>query len=711
MSKILEVTNALLDSANAVNSVISDYTKNEAQLATQNKQIQLQEDITNELNNIKRSSNYENWQQNMTEFFERVKNGMGDENSPYYCKNNLQAKMFTSILEQNRVGVNEKVNQLVYSAERDKAIADYNNNIVRIGNLYSGQDYINQADQLAKGLYDVGYITAQQYQNLKDDNYTKAFVNTATKLFDNTIDNAIKQGDDESTIIKMLWDTMPDLMGTDTDGLPKNFDTQSLKDQCNKIFKQNYRAKLTDMQQGNANKLSEINQRMRQARSEQERLNIARQGQMAMNGMTGNMLSEDDRNKYAAYFDYEIKGGSSGSGSGGSSAIKKLDPKDKVEFYMNAIRNGDETTINNAKKDFEKEMLEDFKMYTGNVDATIVDVEKAYPVVGQFLEYAKKNLPTGFEDVITTAENVLKTTLNTKGDNSKYKEELSTTMGLVEDILFDTRIKGAGPEEIKQVKNQVIRAINAQLGGILEKNKEYKDAFEDYAGIKTLSNYREGVFESKEERMAKAMVERDANPDLVYTKANGVVVPYALQEGLSRLEADERTELKSLIKSQTGKNVSDGEIKMTYEHDEGKDDVTAQRRYTIDGKDYRFSSKDGKHIILETKDNGKDNWHVIKTNSQQKEYDSPKASEDRIVNQFKEKNVTTIPKQGFTYTDENGKQQKLTYTDPEGEEKAISQTYWKYLREGEREKIIREFIQKNPDAAQQWLNSLPSKKK
>ena len=33
---------------------------------------------------------------------------------------------------------------------------------------------------------------------------------------------------------------------------------------------------------------------------------------------------------------------------------------------------------------------------------------------------------------------------------------------------FD-RIKGAGPDEIKETKNRVIRAINAQLGGVLEK--------------------------------------------------------------------------------------------------------------------------------------------------------------------------------------------------------------------------------------------------
>ena len=60
---------------------------------------------------------------------------------------------------------------------------------------------------------------------------------------------------------------------------------------------------------------------------------------------------------------------------------------------------------------------------------------------------------------------------------------------------------------------------------------------------------------------------------------------------------------------------------------------------------------------------------------------------------------------------ENGEEKAFTYTDPEGEEKTITQTYWKHLRPKERERIIREFIEQNPEAAQKWLTSLPDRKK
>lgn len=711
MSAGMEFTSTVFDSLNAVSNMVEDYNHKTAQLSTQSKQIKLQADINAELDSIKRSGKYENWNNDITSFFERVKNGMGDKNSPYYCKNNLQAQMFEGILNQTQVGVSEKVSQMVFSAERDHAIVDYTNNLELLRQTTAGADYVRQANEGAKLLFNSGFINEDQLQKQYDQNYSTAYSNAATKLFNESVQEAIKRGEKEEALIAKVFTNMPEIMAIDTAGLPKAFDRTAMDEALKKTFKQDYKAYLYDYQQGNAEKLSEIYQQMRKTQSAEDRLAVARRGQSTLSRMTGNMLSEDDRNKYAAYFDYEIKDITGGSGSGGSSSLKKMNPKDRMEFYMNAIRNGDETTINNARKDFEKDVLEEFKAYTGDESATIIDVEQAFPIVGQFFEYAKKNMPAGFEDVVNTAENVLKSTLNTKGDNAKYKEEVTSTMGLVMDILFDTRIKGAGPEEIKAVKNRVIRALNANLGGVLEKNKAYKDAFEGYAGIEKLSNYKQGVFESREERMAKAMVERDDNPDLVYTNYNGVEVPYALQEGLSRLENDERSELKELYKARTGRDISDGEIDMHYEKEDGRDDVSARRRYTINGTDYRFRSEDGKHIILEEKPNGSNEWKLSKTASQQKEYDSPEATLDRAVEAFKGKNISNIPADGFTYTDSKGKTKQLTYTDAEGEERPINQTYWKYLNYWEQERIITDFIRKNPEGAERWLNSLPDKGK
>ncbi len=720
MADILDFSNALLGLGN---SVIDNKTKeltNEANYATQTKQIQLKDDINKKMDEIRSSSDPEQWQTEITKFFEQTKSNMMNPDSKYYCKNNLQGKMFNTILEEAKVDVDNKVSGLVWNANREKALVDYRNNLTLLAQNETGQNYINKANELAKGLFECGYITREQYQNQLDTNFNAAYINTATKAFEDTVEESIKRGDSKDKVIKMALDNVTNLMGIDTDGLPKTFDKEAMNQTLKKAFNQDYNAYLSDYQQANANKLSEINQQMRQASTAEEKLAIARRGQDTLSRMTGNMLNEDDRNKYAAYFEYELKGGSNG-GSGASSALKKLNPDDRMKFYFNAIENSDETTVYNAKKDLEDDLVLEFREYSGNPNASIMDVKEAFPQVSAFLKEARNHLPPDFKDVISLAESAIKSTLNTKDDNTKYEAEFNGIMDAVYDIVFDADIKNAGPDAKKELKARVIRAINANLGGVLEKQKDYKQYFdEDYAGTKTLSDYREGVFESKEARMAKAMQERDANPDLVYTKANNLEVPFALQEGLSRLENDERDELKQLIKAQTGRDVDDGEIGMHYESD-GRNDVTARRRYTIDGWDYRFKTDDGKHIILQKKKNGErggneanDNtgWETVKTVSQQKEYDSPKAvakrTEKEVTSIVKKTNWkdTSIPTEGFTYTDDNGNKQKLTYTDPEGDEKVINQAYWKRLRPAEKTRIIMDWMEKDPEAAEKWLKSI-----
>ena len=87
----------------------------QAKLSTQTKQIQLQTDINAELAKIRNSSNDEEWNTQINDFFTHVKSGMSNKNSPYYCKNNLQAQQFEAIMEQHRVGVNAKVGQMAES--------------------------------------------------------------------------------------------------------------------------------------------------------------------------------------------------------------------------------------------------------------------------------------------------------------------------------------------------------------------------------------------------------------------------------------------------------------------------------------------------------------------------------------------------------------------------------------------------------------------
>ena len=424
MAKITQLMGAMLDSADTVNNVYGDYLMNDARRSTQNKQIQLKEDINNKMMEIQRSSNSDEWQTKIDGYFQEVKSGMSNRDSPYYCKNNLQAEQFSQILEDARVSVSNEVGQLVFKADREKAIVDYRNSLSLLANNETGQNYINKANELAKSLFDCGYITREQYQQQLDTNFDTAYINTATKAFDDTVKEAIERGDSKEKLIKMSLDNVTNLMGIDTEGLPKTFDKEAMNKTLKKTFEQNYNAYLSDYQQANADKLSEINQQMRQASTAEGKLAVARRGQQALSRMTGNMLSEDDRNKYAAYFEFTINGGVKGAGRSGSGSGKPTDsyesliksaPDTALQLWLEGKYGNvyDVTqTVSNAvteqwftkpyKENYDKsedELKEDFSlMYQGRTssenltDAITKKILEKFPSAKNYIDNNFKNL-------------------------------------------------------------------------------------------------------------------------------------------------------------------------------------------------------------------------------------------------------------------------------------------------------------------------------
>lgn len=319
MANFADFTMAAMDAANGVAGVLNDYNQKEAKRSTQNKQIQLKADLQDQMDQIRRSSTSDEWESKINDYFQRVKGDMSNKNSPYYCKNNLQAEMFNSILDEAQVSVSGEVKQLVFKADREKAIVDYRNGLTLLAQTESGQSYIDKANEMAKNLFDCGYITREQYQTQLDTNFNSAYIDTATKAFDGTVEEAIKRGDSKENLIKMALDNVTSLMGIDTDGLPKTFDKEAMNKTLKKTFEQNYNAYLADYQYQNVSKLAGIYQEMNQATSQQDIIAIAREGQRMMDGMTGNALSNNDREEYSRYFKIALAGGVSGSGSGGGS--------------------------------------------------------------------------------------------------------------------------------------------------------------------------------------------------------------------------------------------------------------------------------------------------------------------------------------------------------------------------------------------------------
>ena len=702
MGALGNFTNALLDSVNTATKTYDKYITDQATLSTQTKNIQLHNDITAQINKIRMSSpsDYENWNTDINTFFEEVKNGMSNKDSPYYCQNNLQAEMFTKILEQNQASVNDQVTSMVNEQRVQKNRIDVNKALLGLQEAgLSGQAYYDEAKKVIDSAYAVGTYSQAEYEQLMDNNFYVGYSAMYDNMFDNTVYEAIDRGDSWEKIKTMMQEQAPAMMKTDGDNMPAAFDKQGFDKKVFDGLEKRYRAIQQDVWNETEKTFADYYDRMLDQRTVEGRNNVKQQARYYIDSIkkTGK-ASADQITKWTAKFVLEdyLDGGTTTRGQA-SSAAKKMNPKDFIEFTMNAIERGAASdlggldSVYDAWTFFKDEVLAEYQSYEGNENADWVELEKAYPIVGQFFDYAEKNLPPEFQDVIASAENCLKQILNTEDNKELYKEEYSSTMDLVKDILFETKKSATDNVSKEALKTRVLRAINANLGGILEKNKNYKQYLgEDYTGIKNLSNYKNGVIVGKEKRMAQAMQERDAHPDLVYTDKHGDQKEYALSEGLSRLENDEKSELKKIL------GVDDGDISMNYDND-GTHDILPRRIYTIDGYDYRFTSSDGKTIKLEKKKNGETpngkpyKWEEAKTEKQQKKYDL-----DTGLKTWDKSDQTTKPPIKVSNPSAAG-----------GGEMTADQ--WASMGKAFKRNIIKNWIKEDPEAATKWINSLKSK--
>lgn len=705
MAKFAEAMLSVLDTTNTVANVYEDYLEKDAKRSTQNKQIQLKDDINKQMMEIQRSSTSDEWEQKMTDYFQNVKSQMSDKNSPYYCKNNLQAEQFDAVLSQAQVTVSNEVSQLVFKADRTKAIVEYQNTLETLAQTETPENFLKLGNEAARNLRECGFIDEDQLQQQYNTNYDKAYINAATKYFDNTVEEAIRRGDSEQTVIDMVFKNMPELTSIDTAGLPKLRDTTQLKDTLTKTMKQGYRAKQQDIWDQTEKQCAQIYDSIMDQRTAEGRNTQRMAGRILLDSVkdTG-LISADQLTKWTARFqleDYLSPEGTTTKAQA-KAAINKLDPKDTMQFFLNSIKRGDESdlggpaTVYNSYELFKGKCMDE--LLNINPEYTYTELEQSCPTVMEYLEYAKKNLPPMMQDVVEAAKNMLTTCLGDTG----AKEEMNSVMDIVYDMLFETNISDFDAAQQKVYKDRIARAINSKYGSKLEKDKNFK-WLKDETGIEAITDYKKGVF-GQEKALAQALQARDNNPDIYYKDMYGndkFWMGEDVQKGLTLIENEERQMLADAIKYKTGKDINPASILSQYEND-GVNDKNARNIYTINGNDYYFASKDGKHVTMYEKKTGIDpktkeayEWKEVKTAAQQEKYDSPRETAKRAVQDI---DVSTVPP---FKVPASGMMPEVKY----------SQKEWDDMNNVQKKNIIMSLLNKYPEEMQQWLDAQPNKKK
>lgn len=428
MAKIIDVTNALFDSANTVAKVYDDYTQKQAELSTRTKGYQLQSQITDELNRIKTDSHFENWNTEINQFFERIKGNMSNPDSPYYCRNNLQAQMFDNILEQNYQSVRDHVSGMVIQRQQEKNIVDTENAIEQIFQLYGGQEAVDKANDCLKSLYETNAINLSQYDARKDNIYKRAYEDMHTKLFDGSFSTALEQNKTKEAFWEDIKKSVPRLKATDTYGLEKSIDMTVTDEALKKQAYQYYEARLSDVQNANAGRLSEIVQEMRQQPTAEGKLNVAKKGFDTMDEMLGLNLSTSQRDHYSSIFEFTINGSVKGSGSGSGSSKSddsfdkfcKAQPDEAVQMLIDhdgllpydaaqivSNRMVKEWFTGNYKENYDKDYDERLKDYNEQyksttsaqtvTEAMLNKLVDKYPTAANYLKNNCNNLITDMQ--------------------------------------------------------------------------------------------------------------------------------------------------------------------------------------------------------------------------------------------------------------------------------------------------------------------------
>ena len=701
MGALGNLANALMDSTNAVTNVYDDYLTKQATLSTQTKNIQLQNDINGQLARLRQSSpdDYEQWNTDINTFFEQVKAGMSNKDSPYYCKNNLQAEQFTKILDQNQVNVSDQVNRMVQQQEVQKSRIDVNKGLLGLQEAgLAGQEYYDEAKKLVDSAYAIGAYSQEEYEQMLDTNFLTGYSAMYQNMFDDTVYAAIERGDSWEKIKGMMQEQAPAMMKTDGDNMPTAFDKQGFDKKIFDNLERQFKAKQQDVWDQTEKKFADYYDRMLDQRTLEGRNNVAQQARYFIDSVknTGK-ASADQITKWTNRFtleDYLDPAGTT-TKSQAKAAINKLDPKDAMNFFLNSIKRGDESdlggpsTVYNSYELFKGKCMDELLKI--NPDYTYTELEQSCPTVMEYLEYAKKSLPPMMQDVVESAKNMLNACLGDEG----AKEEINGVMDIVYDMLFEVNISDFDAAQQKVYKDRIARAINSKYGSKLEKDKNYK-WLKDETSISAITNYKQGVF-GQEKALAQAMQARENNPDIYYKDMYGndkFWMGEDVQNGLTLIENAERQMVADAIKYKTGKDIDPAEIPAAYESD-GVNDVNARNIYTVDGNDYYFTSKDGKHVTMYEKKTGEKEWHEAKTKEQQEKYDSPRETAKRAIQDI---DVSTVPP---FKVPASGVMPETQY----------SQKQWNSMNNIQKKNVIMSLLSKYPDEMQQWLDEQPDKKK
>lgn len=379
ISQALGAVSQGMEFGGALAGMLDKEVKNKARADLNYINANLENDMNNFLLELEQSNDYSNWQEKADDFLEKRKSLLSDKNSPYYCSNDYTAKQADLMLLNARNGLQEKVARSALRMQMQETMVKDSNTLDMYKNLYSGQELIDKSTAIIDGEYKSGKLTPEQYDAKVKTIYKDAVYNSLSDIADVAIEDAINKGESFEKAWKKVKENSSNYsLKSAIDGTQQNWKKEEIENEAKKNAQQKYNNAVKNIQDQNANTLSEFLLEIENTDNPADKTSLAKQALSLMATQMGGLkLEETARNRYSSKFgnilDDIASGGDGTSLSGGSgssnlesfSELIKLAPKSFIakwkEGAFNNIYEMKEAFVDTIKKEYFGKNWKDVK--------------------------------------------------------------------------------------------------------------------------------------------------------------------------------------------------------------------------------------------------------------------------------------------------------------------------------------------------------------
>lgn len=496
-----------------------------------NMQLNLDSSTNGFLQKLQSRNDYENFGSEADNFLEQQRSLLQSQSPNAYT-----AKAADQMVAQYRNTLMQKVSAAAKQGQTQDILIKDQQNMQLIGNLYSGQDKVDKQNYIKDREYVSGLIDRDRYTSdvltnasgAVYDEYAKTATDKMKSVIESggTLDDVFNAVDAVEPVVtcRMLdsgsasSDTFESGNARYTDA-SNLIDRKAIKDKVKQTAAVQWNTEIKDMQQQNANNLSEIYSSALTASKAQQPA-LVRQGQSMLMQLRGSRLSEDDRNKYAKYFADMLD------------ALKKGEKptkawKDELSNDMGRFIELGANGMNSGKPGIET-------MYMAR-DAFMQYAQEQYAAYGldetqAELDFASKFMGTAM-DIVGKTNPKVKSALAQLKDYSVYLEKKMakgpSKETLYQDLcahawddLMDTDLSNVNVDDFVSSEKKWMDTQTMRELAIQQADKEGKSEFGRKNSIPLITRLTGLGKESEGANLARGMYELQNN-DLAYTDTSG----------------------------------------------------------------------------------------------------------------------------------------------------------------------------------------------